>query len=57
MKNSRMTILITTMTALAAALSFVPRTSRTVIARTMKTAGRLNTPPSEGDVLIAAGNS
>src|SRR3954447_1349750 len=56
MKNVSTTSLTPTMTRLAPALSRVPRTSRTVIASTMNTAGRLNTPPSEGDMLIASGS-
>src|SRR3954471_13908203 len=57
MKNVSTTSLMTTMTRLAPALSRTPRTSRNVIATTMNTAGRLNTPPSEGDVEIAVGSS
>src|SRR4051812_4719141 len=56
MKNVSTSSLTTTMTKLAPALSRTPRTSRTVIAATMKTAGRLNTPPSEGDVEIDWGS-
>ena len=56
MKKISTASLTTTMTRLTAALSRVPRTSSRVIASTMKTAGRLKTPPSSGDVEIASGS-
>src|SRR5690242_15845053 len=55
MKNVSTTSLSPTMTRLAPALSRTPRTSSSVIASTMNTAGRLKTPPSDGDLLIASG--
>ena len=56
MKNVRITSLTTTMTMFVRALSRTPRTRTNVIARTMNTAGRLNTPPSDGDAEIACGS-
>jgi hypothetical protein len=55
MKKIRIPILRTTMIMFARLLSRVPRISRKVIAMTMMTAGRLNTPPSSGEVEIASG--
>src|SRR3954447_8235226 len=57
MKKVSTTSLTATITRFAPALSLAPRTSRKVIATTMNTAGRLKTPPSEGDVLMALGSS
>ena len=56
MKNVSTTSLTATMTRFAPALSRTPRTSSSVIASTMNTAGRLKTPPSSGDLLIASGS-
>ena len=46
--SARTSSLITTMTEFARALSRTPMQSTAVTARTMKTAGRLNLPPSPG---------
>ena len=56
MKKSRTRSLTPTMIVLTRALSRVPRTSSRVIASTMKTAGRLKTPPSDGDFAMASGS-
>ena len=56
MKNVSTTSLIPTMTRLTRALSVTPRISSSVIASTTNTAGRLNTPPSDGDFAIASGS-
>src|SRR3954452_10031057 len=56
MKKVSTTSLTATMTRFAPALSRAPRTSRNVIATTMNTAGRLKTPPSDGDLEIATGS-
>jgi len=44
------------MMLLRAAVSFTPRTSRNVIARTMSTAGRLK-PPSSSEVVSVSGSA
>ena len=56
MKNSRIASFRPTITKFAAALSRAPRTSSNVMASTMNTAGRLNTPPASGDFAIASGS-
>ncbi len=56
-KKISTTSLTTTITRLARALSDTPRTSSNVMARTMKTAGRLMMPPSSGDLAIASGRA
>ena len=45
-----------TMYRFALALSRTPRISRNVMARVMKTAGTLKTPPSSGAAVIAVGS-
>ena len=57
MKKTRISSLTPTITRLTVALSRVPRTSRSVIASTMITAGRLKTPPSSGASAICLGSS
>ena len=57
MKNPRITILMTTITAFAVALSLVPAASSAPTASTMTAAVRLTTPPSNGPAVIAFGSS
>jgi hypothetical protein len=57
MKNSSTVSLTTTITRFTRALSVTPRTSRSVMARTTTTAGRLKMPPSSGEVAIASGRA
>ena len=57
MKNARIRSFSATIAMFTFAVSRTPRESRNITATTMKTAGRLNTPPSEGDVAIESGSA
>src|SRR3954451_23391130 len=57
MKNTSTVSFTTTMTRFTRALSVTPRTSSSVIASTMNTAGRLKMPPADGDLAIASGRA